>query len=246
MAALLYPPVADEFLAMFGLSASAVVWEGRGHWPRRQPGPRGIRTGGADPRPVCRRACSVRAARTPAPGASPADDEHRFAHRAAASHHPRGRARPRPGGAARPTDHDPPRCVHMVATIKRFVSRRDSPNIGRAFYVCAQQSEQPHRLPPPTAVRSSAGPTRPTCTPTCGHERRCRVTRWCRPLRPWTQRSSSKPGGPCSRERNGGTGCVPAAQAVAAHGGARLRARDRLKLWECTQHEFVRPGSRFW
>ena len=115
MSALPYPPIADAFLGMFGATLASVVWE------NPSLGIFGVVVG-----------TSGRPQQFPMPA------------------HPPPVPPIQEMVVELPTDvtvpsipetersAEPPRCVHGMPTLRRTVMRRESPNLGRDFYVCTQ------------------------------------------------------------------------------------------------------------
>ena len=120
MAALPYPPVADAFLAMFDCTAAAIVWENPAQ------GTFGVVV--------------------PPPGVGRTSFHHRFT----VPEKPLPPLRLRTSVVEIATEMripsipetdrsaDPPLCLHGTPTLRRAVLRRDSPNVGRSYYICGR------------------------------------------------------------------------------------------------------------
>jgi hypothetical protein len=114
MAALPYPPVADGFLEMFGCTAAAVVWE------NPSLGLFGLVVGSGGPQQFRMPEQSMQPPRIRDMVVEVLTDVHI------------------PTIPEADRSPEPPCCIHGRPTLRRTVQRRDSPNVGRDFYVCTQ------------------------------------------------------------------------------------------------------------
>ena len=122
--ALAFPPVCDNFLRMFGVGPAAVVWD------NPSAGTFGLvvpAAGGAPAPPVAtaftlpESPCGAAAAAAPPAAPCVVEVESELAV---------------PVIPAERQSSDPPLCAHGRPTLRRTVSKADSPNRGRLFYVC--------------------------------------------------------------------------------------------------------------